>query len=279
MKLFFMLMIGLIDAKKKGGRKVPPRHPLSRLNRLSRRLAPEVLNHPNLDWPVKKQDRVLGKLQAFADRMKTRFESDNCGFYDSSLKHGGPDPNPDVKPNGKPRKPVDDRKRRDADTCEPWEAPKDYWWIKKDSAFMWLYSYCNTDNDYSCGAANDAEIEKREEFLIESTDDLCIDGEACEWFDMTTCTFREIENYKEDLSNTEDEEKIVQGTKVVRGRGGGRKLSDNPQKAWKQVTTGLKKWALRYLNNCYGMRKSKKPANRAKAMYERHVDSFPTSWQ
>ena len=178
---------------------------------LSRRLAPEVLNHPNLDWPVKKQDRVLGKLQAFADRMKTRFESDNCGFYDSNLKHGGPDPNPDVKPNGKPRKPVDDRKRRDADTCEPWEAPKDYWWIKKDSAFMWLYSYCNTDNDYSCGAANDAEIEKREEFLMESTDDLCIDGEACEWFDMTTCTFREIENYKEDLSNTEDEEKIVQG--------------------------------------------------------------------
>ena len=34
MKLFFMLMIGLIDAKKKGGRKVPPRHPSSRLNRL-----------------------------------------------------------------------------------------------------------------------------------------------------------------------------------------------------------------------------------------------------
>ena len=83
----------------------------------------------------------------------------------------------------------------------------------------------------------------------------------------------EVKSFREGARN------LVIGTKVVRGRGGGRKLSDNPQKAWKQVTTGLKKWALRYLNNCYGMRKSKKPANRAKAMYERHVDSFPTSWQ
>jgi hypothetical protein len=35
-----------------------------------------------------------------------------CGFFDESIQHGGPDPNPELRPNGKPR---NQRKRRQAE--------------------------------------------------------------------------------------------------------------------------------------------------------------------
>merc|ERR1719333_681527 len=41
----------------------------------------------------------------------------NCGFYDSSLTNGGPDPNPELRPNGKPRK-IFSRKRRQVEDEE-----------------------------------------------------------------------------------------------------------------------------------------------------------------
>lgn len=247
------LMLGVVSAARDGkpNRAVPPRHPSNRLNRLANKLAVDILKHPNLPWPVKRSDRVLDNLQKFAGKMQDRFDSDNCGFYDPSLKHGGPDPNPHLKPNGKPRKPIS-RKRRDT---AGWQ---ENWWVKEDTSFGWLYQYCY-DGDHT--VLDDDQFD----FVTASDDDLCLedDGdEGCFVFDMTTCQF-----------------KNDQGDVQVRGKRGGRKLSDNPKKAWKQVTTGLKKWALRYLNNCYGMRKSKLPANRAKALYTRWVDQFPESWQ
>jgi hypothetical protein len=258
MKLLTGLVLGLVAAKRKNkpDRSVPPRHPSNRLNRLANKLAVDILNHPNLSWSDKRKDRVLGNLQAFADKMQGRFDSDNCGYYDSTQKHGGPDPNPDERESGRPRNPTS-RKRRDVELFREAREADDWrssWWIAEDSAFMWLYEYCN-ERDHTI--LSDDQVD----FILETGDDLCEDESDCEYFDLHSCQF-----------------KNGAGEVLVRGRRGGRKLSDNPQKAWKQVTTGLKKWAQRYLNNCHGMRKNKLPANRAKAMYNRWVDKFPTSW-
>jgi len=250
------LMLGVATAARsdKPDRAVPPRHPSNRLNRLANKLAPEIIMHPNLPWSQKRQQRVLGNVQKFADKMKDRFNSPNCGFYDPNLKHGGPDPNPHLKENGKPRKPIG-RKRRDTSEVVLAENWWENSWVKADTSFGWIYQYCYDRNHT---VLSDDQFD----FVTASDDDLCLDGDdGCFTFDMTTCQF-----------------KNAQGQLQERGKRGGRKLSDNPQKAWKQVTTGLKKWALRYLNNCYGMRKGKLPANRAKALYVRWVDEFPTQW-
>jgi len=45
------------------------------------------------------------------------------------------------------------------------------------------------------------------------------------------------------------------------------RLSDNVQLKWKQITTGTRKWAQRYINNCHGQRKHKLASNRANKMY------------
>lgn len=253
MKIIESVILGVVVAKR--DRKVPPRHPKNRLNRLRNKLAESVLNHPALvdAWPEKRRDRVLGNLQAFADKMGSRFDSDNCGFFNSSLANGGPDPMPHHRPNGKPRKEVNLlRRRRQADESEEsdWRLNS---WVAEDSSFMWLYEYCFDGEDWS--NLSDEQFD----FITDSADDLCEeDDEECAYFDMSTCQFRG----KEDQI-------------LVRGNNSGRALSANPQKAWKQVTTGLRKWANRYLNNCHGMRKDKLPAKRARAMYNRWVDKVP----
>ena len=82
-------------------KKVPPRHPLQRLNRLTEFTA-EIMT----DWFsfLPSQDAWIEKFAKNADRMARNFERGNqrCGFYDEDqLPHGGPS--------------EDDRKRRDAD--------------------------------------------------------------------------------------------------------------------------------------------------------------------
>ena len=86
-----------------GDRKVPPRHPLQRLNRLVE-FTEEIMN----DWFgfLPSQDKWIAKFANNADRMKRNFERGNqrCGFYDEDqLPHGGPS---------------DDRKRRAADDVD-----------------------------------------------------------------------------------------------------------------------------------------------------------------
>ena len=84
--------------------KVPPRHPLQRLERLTQ-FSEEILN----DWfywlPFK--DSWIQRFATNAARMERNFSRGNqrCRFYDEDqLPHGGPRP---------------DRKRReDDDTCE-----------------------------------------------------------------------------------------------------------------------------------------------------------------
>lgn len=254
MKVIESVLLGVVLAKR--DRKVPPRHPRNRINRLANKLAGDVINHPSLDWSDKRKDRVLGNIQSFAASMERRFDSDHCGFFNSSLANGGPDPSPHLRDNGKPRKPVRSRKRRQADgddeNVEDWRQNT---WIKEDSTFMWLYEYCFEGNFQKL---KDEEFD----FVTDTADDLCEDGDdECAYFDMGTCQFRG-----------------KQDQMLVRGKGKGRALSSDPKKAWKQVTTGLRKWASRYLNNCHGMRKDKLPVKRAKAMYSRWEAKFPESY-
>ena len=93
-------------ASAQGEKKVPPRHPLQRLNRLVE-FSHELLN----DWYswLPSQESWKGKFARNAERMERNFERGNqrCGFYDENqLPHGGPS---------------DDRKRRDADDVDRYD--------------------------------------------------------------------------------------------------------------------------------------------------------------
>ena len=86
-----------------GDRKVPPRHPLQRLNRLVE-FTEEIMN----DWFsfLPSQQAWIDKFATNAERMERNFNRGNqrCGFYDEDqLPHGGPS---------------DDRKRRAADDVD-----------------------------------------------------------------------------------------------------------------------------------------------------------------
>ena len=64
---------------------------------------------------------------------------------------------------------------------------------------------------------------------------------------------------------------------TVRGSNKGKtnaRLSKDPEKAVKQITTGLRKWAERYLNNCHGMRKDEVPRKRARGLYRKWLAKF-----
>ena len=97
MKFSSAVLFAVASAQDK---KVPPRHPLQRLNRLTEFTA-EIMD----EWFgfLPSQDKWVAKFAKNADRMARNFERGNqrCGFYDEEqLPHGGPS---------------DDRKRRDAD--------------------------------------------------------------------------------------------------------------------------------------------------------------------
>ena len=90
MKLFVPALFALATAEKK----VPPRHPLQRLNKLNK-FANEWVSD-NLD--AKQAANWGPKFDRNTGRLERRFEL--CGFYDETSEHGGP------------------RERRDAD-CAP----------------------------------------------------------------------------------------------------------------------------------------------------------------
>ena len=92
MKLAVATIVAVASAQDK---KVPPRHPLQRLNKLNK-FAAEWCNANLSDkaaanWVQKFDNNVV--------RFARRFEL--CGFYDEELVHGGPKP--------------EDRKRREED--------------------------------------------------------------------------------------------------------------------------------------------------------------------
>ena len=87
---FSAAVLATVAVAQDGDRKVPPRHPLQRLNRLVE-FSHELLD----DWYtwLPSQDSWKGKFERNAERMERNFERGNqrCGFYDENqLPHGGP---------------------------------------------------------------------------------------------------------------------------------------------------------------------------------------------
>merc|ERR1712176_1200689 len=105
MKLSLATMVAVAAANDK---KVPPRHPLNRLNKIKsfyRAFGADVVASRISE---KAGDRFANRFVKMCENFENAFNRDNCGYYDDNSKHGGPDPNPNVRPNGKPRNRRDD---------------------------------------------------------------------------------------------------------------------------------------------------------------------------
>merc|ERR1712050_44088 len=83
---FSAAVLATVAVAQDGDRKVPPRHPLQRLNRLVE-FSHELLD----DWYtwLPSQDSWKGKFERNAERMERNFERGNqrCGFYDKINSH------------------------------------------------------------------------------------------------------------------------------------------------------------------------------------------------
>jgi len=197
-------------------RKVPPRHPLQRINKLGifmDNFAAEMVSMGKMKQG--QADRFSDRMDNFLGNMKAAFERPNCGHYDADQgKHGGPDETPEINFNtGKARN------RRDMDEEDLHEATHE--WCAAEFADGY-------DNGAGFSVANYAEC-------CGFSDSYCIDG--------------------------------VQAPRSGKGNAYDR-LSNNPELKWKQITTGVRKWAQRYINNCHGQRKFKKASRRANKLYK-----------
>ena len=72
-------------------KKVPPRHPLQRLNRLTEFAEEIMVTH--FDW-LASQQNWINKFKKNSERMERNFSrgEQRCGYYDETqLPHGGPE--------------------------------------------------------------------------------------------------------------------------------------------------------------------------------------------
>jgi len=109
MKVSSVVLVTLAAADK--DKKVPPRTPAQRLNRLQI-FSAEWLNDNLANLPSK--ENWISKFEVNAERMMDAYNRPNCGFFDPSLPYGGPDPNPELDHNENPRRPVDRKRREDS---------------------------------------------------------------------------------------------------------------------------------------------------------------------
>jgi len=222
-------------------RKVPPRHPLNRLARLQ--VFADGICHGNANWKPAKQDRIFNRLKGFMDKMEGAFKRDTCGFYNDDINefpHGGPDPNPEirlVRRLGQPRREQPSRKRRDAND---------------DIAAMEAACELNDGADLHGDAM---EFYQNIYMFQNAAEEEAVDGDQ-DFYVTEGCTIVEV---------------------PVGVRGKGRAIDwANGNKAWKQLTTGIRKWSERYINNCSGMRHGQKQKKRARKIYAEHSDDFTT---
>jgi len=197
-------------------RKVPPRHPLQRMNKLGifmDNFAAEMVSAGKMK--PGQADRFSIRMDNFLQNMVDAFNRSTCGHYDATQgKHGGPDPNPDLKANGKPRN------RRDIDVEDLYEATHE--WCAAEVAD----AYVNADGEFNAANYNEC---------CGFSDDYCIAG---------------IQAPRSGKKSAYD------------------RLSNNKELKWKQITTGVRKWAQRYINNCNGQRKYKLASKRAIKIYK-----------
>ena len=104
MKISPAVIVAVASAQN-GEKKVPPRHPLQRLNRLVEFTEEIMTDH----FPfLPSQQSWIAKFERNAERMERNFERGNqrCGFYDENqLPHGGPS----------------ERRKREIDADSIWE--------------------------------------------------------------------------------------------------------------------------------------------------------------
>lgn len=227
MKIAIASTIALAAAQK-GEKKVPPRHPTQRLAKLG--VFYENFFAEMAEQGLMKQgeaNRRAARAEGFLNSMEKAFNRENCGYYSDEGKHGGPDPNPEIKANGKPRN------RRTADNEED----------LTEEAIAWCQD--------------------------EVADSYIVQGE---WSEKN---FLECCELDQQLSEEAGSEEAIYGFcqgKQRSGANGNKKaydrLSDNTSLKWRQITTGTRKWAQRYINNCHGQRKNKLASKRANRMYQ-----------
>lgn len=202
-------------------KKVPPRHPINRLNKLGvfyDNFATEMVADGKMRQG--QADRFSGRMVKFLASMEKAFNRPNCGYYSGDGKHGGPDPEPETNPNtGKPRN------RRDIDEEDLAEATNEF------CAERSADNYTN-----AAGVFNED-----------------VFAECCH-FDAAYCNGQMAPR---------------SGAKKAYDR-----LSENSELKWKQITTGTRKWAQRYINNCHGQRKNKLASKRANKLYKTWDDKL-----
>ena len=89
MKLSSAVIVAVATAQN-DEKKVPPRHPLQRLNRLTQFAEEIMVTH--FDW-LPSKEAWINKFNKNSQRMERNFERGNqrCGYYDETqLPHGGP---------------------------------------------------------------------------------------------------------------------------------------------------------------------------------------------
>lgn len=95
MKVSAIILATVANGQEK---KVPPRHPAQRLKRLQQ-FSEEWMND-NLPF-LPSHDAWVAKFKTNAARMTKAFERPTCGYYDpENMPHGGPDKEPEKRPNG-----------------------------------------------------------------------------------------------------------------------------------------------------------------------------------
>lgn len=219
----------------KPNKKLSGKHPLNKLARLQKFGFDFAEFHMN-DSEAQ-VSRVKTAIESITTNMANSWKRPNCGYFDETTSKGGPDPNPDTRSNGKPRS---SRMRREAN--------------------QWMFDACECELDGHQNCYDDMS-KNQHAFYIDSVlnemfcDDDEVESGECSYLDSMTCTW------------------VGDTSQAVRGSGSsGSRLSEVPEKAVKQITGGLKKWALRYINNCSGMRNGKKPVKRVNNLYKKWIE-------
>lgn len=189
-------------------KKVPPRHPLQRLNNLKK----FVTRFSNINIiPILNRataDRFESRIHRMLNSFQDSFERDTCDYYSGAqTQHGGPDPNPDLRPNGKPRQRRDDN--------------DDY--IEAD--FDDFESFCK-ENEGSFGKSILRSLKTTNFNLDQEMHHFCCSLHTDGHTDVDFCG-----------SNA------PRSTVEVNYE----RLSRHPSLMWKQITTGMRKWAERYI--------------------------------
>ena len=179
----------------------------------------------NEQMSQKEATRRTERANNFLGKMETAFNRPNCGYYSGEGKHGGPDPNPELKSNGKPRN------RRTADNEEDLLEAAQEWCAEE------------VQDGYKIGGVFTEQSEANWAECCQLDNDFC-DGRQ--------------PGARSGAANQKAYDR----------------LSDNQPLKWKQITTGTRKWAQRYINNCHGQRKHKLASRRANKIYNQLKNQY-----